>query len=74
MIAVEGDLTDLDGGSFLDPEGQCHGCRRYGLDLGLDGRKLMTMLAKHLLQDDFGALYLGRVVLALDGEAHLLLL
>ena len=47
---------------------------RDGLHFGADDGVLVAVLAEHLLDDDLGALELGGVVLALDGESDLLLL
>ena len=67
-VAGEGDLADLDGGAFLDVEGELDRGGRNGLHLSADDGVLVTVLAEHLLEDDLGALELGGVVLALDGE------
>ena len=64
LIAVEDDLADLDGGAFLDVEGEGDGGGRDGLDFGADGGELVAVLAEQLLEDDFGALDAGGVVLA----------
>src|SRR5581483_9201733 len=74
LVAGEGDLADLDGGAFLDVEGELDRGRRYGFYLGADDGVLMAVLTEHLLEDDFGVLDLGPVELALDGDADLFLL
>ncbi len=74
VVALEGDLADLDRRAFLDVEGQRDGGGRDGLDIGPDGGELVAVLAEHLLQHDFGALDARGIVLAFDGEADLFLL
>src|SRR6202034_2963664 len=68
LIALEDDLAHLYGRAFLDIEGQCNGGWRNRLDLGLDDRELMSVLAEHLLKDDFSTLDARFIELALDGE------
>ena len=70
VVAVKRDLAHLNRGAFFDDEGQRNGCGRQRLDFGLDRGELVTMLGEQLLQDNFGPLDLGRVVLALDRERH----
>ena len=64
LIAVEDDLAHLDGGAFLDLEGDGDAGGRDGLDLGLDGGELVAVLAEQVAQDDLSALDAGGVVLA----------
>ncbi len=63
LVAVEDDLADLDGRAFLDGERDGDGGGRNGLDFGLDGGELVPVLGEQVLQDGFGALDAGRVVL-----------
>jgi hypothetical protein len=51
VVAVEGDLADLDRRAFLDVEGDADGGRRDGLDFGLDGGELVAVLGEQVLQD-----------------------
>ena len=74
LIAGELDLAHLHRGAFLDVEIHLHRGRRNGLDLGLDGGKLVAVLGENFLEDGLGPLDLGRVVLALHREADLFLL
>ena len=74
LVAGERDLADFDRGAFLDVEVDLHRSRRNGLHVGLDGGELVAVLGQQFLEDSFGALDLGGVVLALDREADLFLL
>ncbi len=74
LVADEGDLADLDLGSFLDHEGQAHRSRRDGTHFGGDGGELAAVRGQQLLDDHFRALHLGGIVLALLGQADLALL
>src|SRR5580658_3276892 len=69
LISFEGNLTDLDFGSFLDQEGEAHGVWRDGMNLGPNRRVLSSVLSQQLLDRDLGLLYLGRIVLAFDGQS-----
>ncbi len=73
-VAGELDGADLYDRAFLDVEVHLHRGRRNGLDIRFDGGELVAVLSHHLLENRFGALDLGLVELALDGQAHMLLL
>ncbi len=73
-IALERDLAHLDGWAFLDDERQGDTSRRQRLHFGANRRKLVTMLAEHLLQHHLRPLDAGRIVLALDRDRDLFLL
>ena len=68
------DLADLYGWAFLDIEVDLHRRGRNGLDVGLDGGELVTVLGEDVFEDGLGPLDLGWVVLALDRQADLFLL
>ena len=74
LVAHEANLADLYCRAFLDIEVDLHRSRRNGLDVGLDGGELVTVFGQDVFEDGLGALYLGCVVLALDGQANLFLL
>src|SRR5689334_22738780 len=74
LVAVEPDVADFDLRSFLNNEVDAN-CRwRNFVNLSADGCELTTMFSKQVLQDDFGVLDLGRIVLALLRKADLLFL
>ena len=73
LVAGEFDHAHLHGGAFLDVEIHLHRGGRNGLDLGLDGGKLVAVLGENVLEDSLSPLDLGGIVLALDCEADLFL-
>ena len=74
FVAAETDAPDLDLGPFLNDESDADGGGRDGADFGADGGELTTMLGEQFLEDNFGLLDLGGIVLALDRESDLALL
>ena len=73
-VAQRTDLAHLDHRAFLDVEVDLHRGRRNGFDVGLDGGELVAVLGQQLLDDRFGLLDLGGIVLALHGKPDLFLL
>src|SRR6185437_16303055 len=73
LVAGEANLAHHDLGAFLHVKINFDGSRRNLLDIGLDGGKLVSVLAEHLLQHINGAGDAGGIVLALLGDADLFL-
>src|ERR1019366_6394574 len=71
LIAFENDPADFDLGTFFHYEGHRYGCRRNRMDFGTDRRELPAVGGEQFLNDDFGFLNPGRIVLALLGEPDL---
>ena len=64
LVAFELDLADLDLRTFLDDEGQATDAGGIGRTSVRIGRELVAVRGQQFLDDDFRALYLGRIVLA----------
>ena len=58
LVAVKLDIAHFDRGAFLDVEVDRDRRRRNGLDVGMDGRKLVAVLGQQFLQHGFASLIL----------------
>ena len=75
MIALEGDHSDLDLGSFVNGEDELDGVGRGNFLVGrLDHGELVPVQGLKFLDHDFRLLDLGGIELAFDREAHLAIL
>ncbi len=66
FVASEADVADLNLGAFFDDEGDGDGGGRDGTDFGANGGELTAVLGEQLLQNNFGLLDFGGIVLALN--------
>ena len=73
-IACESDSAHFHLGAFGDDEGQRHGVGRNIPGAVDDGGKLAAVNGQELGQDHFGPLDDYRIILGLDGQAHLVVL
>src|SRR5436305_14503302 len=60
LIALKGDLADLELGAFLDDEGDAHGGRWYLPDLGAESVKLPSAPGVRYIVDNRGSLQARR--------------
>ncbi len=74
FVAPEADASNLDLGPFLNDESDADGGGRDGPDFGADGGELASVLGEQFLEDNFGLLDLGGIVLVLHRESDFALL